>query len=573
MSLEEVGLGVGDARPRDWRMPRWVGSGRRRLDAVTNVMREPDLRRLQLGSTAFFLVDAMAMVGLSVWAFDHGGASAVGVLGLARLLPGALALPFGAWAADRFPRRRVVTAVFVAMCVTQTLIAIALAAHEPAFAVYLLVAVSSVAATPYRSAHLAMVPLVARTPVELVAMNVTAGTLEGLATFAGPALAAVFLLRAEPSFVLAVTAIIAALGVVAVSRVRVGMDPSKALRRTPDRPLVALIGGLTELRKNSDLAIVVGCCVVQLLVRGFLMVLLVSVSFDLLGLGSSGVGWLAAMLGIGGIVGGLGAVVLTGRRRLGRPFALALCLWGLPIVLIGVHPTTAIVVVALLTIGVGNALLDVSGLTLIQRLGSDRSLGRVFGVLFTVGIAIGGVGALTAPVLVSALGLRVVLVVVGSVLPLLALVLTPRFRSIDDHSEPVPQLLELFCDIPLFAPLPPTSIEKVAARCTTSELPAGSVIIAEGDRGDHFYAILRGQVEVLRAGLVETTLGPGDHFGEIALVRDINRTASVVALTDVKVAALGASEFLDALTSSEDAYGIAWTTTAEMLDGHAPVSD
>ena len=316
-----------------------------------------------------------------------------------------------------------------------------------------------------------------------------------------------------------------------------------------------------------------GCCVVQLLVRGFLMVLLVSVSFDLLGLGSSGVGWLAAMLGIGGIVGGLGAVVLTGRRRLGRPFALALCLWGLPIVLIGVHPTTAIVVVALLTIGVGNALLDVSGLTLIQRLGSDRTLGRVFGVLFTVGIAIGGVGALTAPVLVSALGLRVVLVVVGSVLPLLALVLTPRFGSLDDHSEPVPELLELFCDIPLFAPLPPTSIEKVAARCTTSELPAGSVIVTEGDRGDRFYAILRGQVEVLRAGLVETTLGPGDHFGEIALVRDINRTASVVALTDVKVAALGASEFLDALTSSEDAYGIAWTTTAEMLDGHAPVSD
>ena len=333
------------------------------------------------------------------------------------------------------------TAVFVAMCVTQALIAIAPAAHAPALAVYLLVAVSSLAATPYRSAHLAMVPLVARTPVELVAMNVTGGTLEGLATFAGPALAAVFLLRGEPWFVLAVTAVIAALGVVAVSRVRVGVDPSKALRRTPDRPLVVLIGGLTELRKNSDLAIVVGCCVVQLLVRGFLTVLLVSVSFDLLGLKSSGVGWLAAMLGIGGIVGGLGAVALTGRRRLGRPFALALSLWGLPIVLIGVHPTTAIVVVALFTIGVGNALLDVSGLTLIQRLGSDRSLGRVFGVLFTVGIALGGVGALTAPVLVSALGLRVVLVVVGAILPMLALVLTPRLRSLDDRSEPVPELL------------------------------------------------------------------------------------------------------------------------------------
>ena len=463
------------------------------------------------------------------------------------------------------------TTVFVAMCVTQALTAVALASHAPGYAVFILVAVSSVAATPYRSAHLAMVPLVAGTAVELVAMNVAAGTLEGLATFAGPALAGVFLLRAEPWFVMAVASIIAALGVVAVSRVRVGVDPSKALRRTPDRPVDALIGGLTELRKNSDVTIVVGCFVAQLLVRGFLTVLLVSVSFDLLGLGSSGVGWLAAVIGVGGIVGGFGAVVLTGRRRLARPFAFALCLWGLPIVVIGVHPTTAIVAVALFTIGVGNALLDVSGLTLIQRLGADRSLGRVFGVLFTVGIAIGGVGALAAPLFVSALGLRRVLVLVGAILPILALVLTPRFRSLDDHSEPVPELLALFCNISLFAPLPPTSIEKIAARCTTSEIPAGRVIITEGDPGDRFYAILRGQVEVRRAGLVAATLGPGDHFGEIALVRDVNRTASVVATTDVTAATLGSTEFLDALASSEDAYGIAWTSTAEMLDGHSRV--
>ena len=76
----------------------------RRLDAVVQVMRQRDLRRLQLGWTAFFLVDAMSMVALSVWAFDRAGPSAVGFLGLARLLPGAIALPFGAWAADRFER-------------------------------------------------------------------------------------------------------------------------------------------------------------------------------------------------------------------------------------------------------------------------------------------------------------------------------------------------------------------------------------------------------------------------------------------------------------------------------------
>ena len=142
-------------------VPAWVSAGRHRLDAVVDVMRERDLRRLQLGWTAFFLVDAMSMVALSVWAFDHHGATAVGYLGLARLLPGAIALPFGAWAADRFPRRRVVTVVFVAISVTQLAIAIALATHAPAVAIYVLVAVGSVAATPYRSAQLALAPLVA----------------------------------------------------------------------------------------------------------------------------------------------------------------------------------------------------------------------------------------------------------------------------------------------------------------------------------------------------------------------------------------------------------------------------
>ena len=205
----------------------------------------------------------------------------MGFLGVARLLPGALALPFGAWAADRFSRRRVVAAVFIAISVTQAAIAIALASDAPAAAVYTLVAVSSVAATPYRSAHLAVAPLVARTPSELVAMNVTAGTLEGLATFAGPALAALLLFRTDPWFVVVTASVAAAAGCIAVSGIRVDVDPSKALRRTRERPLGALIGGVTELRKNAETAIVVGCFVAQLLVRGFLTVLLVSISFDL----------------------------------------------------------------------------------------------------------------------------------------------------------------------------------------------------------------------------------------------------------------------------------------------------
>ena len=546
----------------------WVSAVGHRFDAVVEVMRHRDLRRLQLGWTAFFLVDAMSMVALSVWAFDLHGASAVGYLGLARLLPGALALPFGAWAADRFPRRQVVTAVFVAISVTQAAIAIALATEWPSLAVYVLVAFGSVAATPYRPAQLALAPLVARSPGELVAMNVTAGTLEGFATFVGPALAALLLLTTDPTIVV-VSAVVAAMaGCLAVSGVRVHVDPSKAVRRTPDRPLEALLGGLSELRHNTDAAVVVGCFIAQLLVRGFLTVLLVSVSFDLLELGNSGVGWLVAALGVGGITGGVYAVTLTGRRQLGRPFAFALVLWGGPIALMGLVPSTPVVIAALLTIGVGNAILDVSGFTLVQRLAADRTLGRVFGVLFTFGIAIGGFGSLVAPRLVSAIGLRPVLILVGAVLPLLALILLPRFRTIDQHALLPAELLELFSGISLFAPLPPTTIEKIAGRCTMTDLPAGSVIIREGEHGDCFYAIVRGAAEVRRGTVVKRTYGPGDHFGEIALLRDINRTATVIALSDIRLAMLGTAEFLDALASSDAAYGIAWRSTAAMIDDH-----
>jgi hypothetical protein len=193
----------------------------------------------------------------------------------------------------------------------------------------------------------------------------------------------------------------------------------------------------------------------------------------------------------------------------------------------------------------------------------------VFGVLFTFGIALGSLGALVAPALESALGLRPVLLLVGAILPIVALGSLSRLRRLDEHAEPPPELFSLFANSPLFAPLPPTTLEKLAGRCSTADISPGSVIISEGDQGDRFYGIVRGEVEVRRGAVAQRTLGPGDHFGEIALLRDIKRTATVVALSQVQVAMLDTSDFLDSLASSETAYGIAWNTTSEILDGHA----
>lgn len=537
----------------------------RRAAAIVDVMRSPNLRRLQLGWAAYFLVDGISMVALSVWAFRHGRTSAVGLVGVARLLPGGIALPFGAWAADRYSRRRVVAVVFVAVTVAHVAIAVVLLSEAPALVVYLLVAFNSIASAPYRPAQLALAPLVARSPSELVAMNVTAGSLEGLVTFVGPAVAAVLLLTVEPWFVVAVAAVASLAGLLAVVGITVVIDPSKAVRRSRDRPNAALMGGIVELRANADMATIVGCFVAQILVRGFLGVLLVAVSFDLIDLGSSGVGWLAASMGIGGLVGAVYAVTLTGQRRLSHPFALALVLWGFPIAVIGLVPNTIVAVAALLTIGIGNAILDVAGFTLIQRLGIDRTLGRVFGVLFTFGIAMAGLGSLAAPALISSLGLRTVLVLVGCILPGLALVLLPRFRSIDDHSEPPSEVLALLVGIPFLSPLPPTSLEKLAARSTLVEKSGGEVVVSEGGPGDLFYVIADGEFEVRRAGLSLGTLGPGDQFGEIALLRDSGRTATVVAKCPSRLVEIDGRDFVDALSSSEAAFAIGWRVSDDLL--------
>ncbi len=546
-----------------------MGRGRRtlgrRVDAVVEVMRSPNLRRLQLGWASYFLIDGISMVGLSVWAFREGGTSAVGLVGVARLLPGALALPFGAWAADRFPRRRVVCVVFVAVTSAQAATAVALAAGAPAAVIYLLVAFNSVAGTPYRPAHLALAPLAARSPAELVAMNVTAGTLEGLVTFLGPALAALLLLGLDPWVVVAVSSLAALGGLLAVAGINITIDPSKAMRRSRDGPRDALMGGLMELRHNVDMAILVGCFVAQIFVRGILGVLIVSVSFDLVDLDSSGVGWLAAAMGVGGIVGAMYAVTLTGQRRLGRPFALALVLWGFPIAVIGVLPYTVIAVVAMLVVGVGNALLDVSGFTLIQRLGIDRTLGRVFGVLYTFGIAMGGLGSLAAPPLISWLGLRPVLIIVGLILPVLALVLLPRFRSIDERSEPLPEVLSLLTRIELLSPLPPITLEKLAARSAMADMVAGDVVVTEGDPGDLFYVIADGEVEVTRGGRRQGALGQGEQFGEVALLRDSNRTATVVATRPTRLVTIDGRDFVDAVSSSDAAFSIGCRVADEHL--------
>jgi MFS family permease len=534
--------------------------------AVAGVFRNRELRRLELAWGGFFAVEWGSLLGLSVWAYDRGGASAAGVVGLLRMLPAALALPFGSIVTDRFPRQRVLVVVYTLQALLLAAVAVVIRADGPAPVTYALVVLVGIVAAPCRPAQLALVPVCSRSPEELVAANVTQTTFEGLATLVGPALAGVLLAVGDASVALAASAAVSLAGAVLVAGLRTGTDPTRAARRHREPVLTALVGGARELARLPDVATIIGAFWAQTLVRGMLNVYVVTLALTTLDLGQGGVGLLTATFGAGVILGALVATTLVGRRRLSRPFVIGLVLWGLPLVAIAVRPTVAVAVAALVVSGIGNAALDVSGFTLIQRLVDDRVLGRVFGVFYVGVLATVGIGSIVAPLAIHALGIRGAIAATGALLPAVALVLYRRIERIDERATVPEAELDLIRAVPLFEPLPPTSLEKLARAAVWERASAGTEVVREGEHGDTFYVVAEGSLVVTSAGHRLQRLQPGDFFGEIALLRDVERTATVEAVADATLLAVHRLDFLSAILGTLESATTADDIVSSRLD-------
>jgi hypothetical protein len=190
---------------------------------------------------------------------------------------------------------------------------------------------------------------------------------------------------------------------------------------------------------------------------------------------------------------------------------------------------------------------DVAGLTLLQRVVPDRVLGRVFGVLETVFALTLGVGGALAPLLINLVGVRGALVGTGALLPLLAGVTWPMLARFD-QAAPEPARLALLRAVPFLSPLPEATLERINRRLERVPAAAGEQVFAQGDAGDRFYLIESGEVAVLLDGAEMARLGSGDYFGEIALVRDVPRTAGIRVVADAELLALDRDEFIAAVT-------------------------
>jgi MFS family permease len=290
----------------------------------------------------------------------------------------------------------------------------------------------------------------------------------------------------------------------------------------------------------------------------------------LLDLGQAGVGFLNSAVGIGGLLGAVAAFALVGRQRLASDFAFGLLLWGIPIALIGIFPQPPLALILLAIVGVGNTVVDVAALTLLQRTVPDEVLTRVFGVIQSVFIGTVGLGAIIAPLWIDAVGIRWALVITGALLPVSAGLTWRRITALDADVVAPTKEIALLRTMPLFKPLPATTIDELALSLLSVQAAAGTVIVTEGDHGDRFFVIKSGEVEVSAGGEHLGTMSAGDHFGEIALLRDVPRTATVTATSDVSLYALERDEFLSAVTGHPASAEAADAVVASRLSGLRP---
>ncbi len=517
------------------------------------------LRRAELAWGGLVAAEWAHFVALGVFAYRVGGTSAVGIAGVARMLPAAVLAPFAASLADRFRRERFLLAIALVGAAALAISAVGALADER-YTVVAAAAVVGISSTLFRPALQALLPSLASTPQELVAANSTTSVLESAGTVVGPIAAAALVATAGVSAIFATGAATLVLAALLLGQLHVDGE-----RVVGDAQQDSLMQGFREIARVPGAASLVGLIVSQTFVRGCLNVLIVVAAFDVVGGGAADVGYLTAAVGLGGLVGAVAGTSL--RHQLSRAFALSLVFWGLPIIVLAVAGHLAVAMLLLAIVGAANSIEDVSGFTLLQRVMPNHVLARVLGVVW--GLAMGAValGSAVAAIAVELLGASATFVLAGLVLPTLALVSYRRLRSIEASVPPAARL-DVVERVPIFAPLSLAAKEQIAAELAEVTAEPGQAVIRAGGVGDLFYIVRDGELTVQVADEAPQPLD-GGFFGEIALVRDIPRTATVTATTTAHLYALRRDDFLAAVTGHERAREAADAVVAARLPASA----
>jgi MFS family permease len=522
--------------------------------ALGSAVRSPDLAKAVVAYVAFTIAEWAAFIALIVYAYQDGGSLRVGLVGLLWMIPAALVAPVASVLGDRHRRERVLLAGYATLATTMLVAAVALLLEAPSAVVYLAGTSAGWAMTLIRPTHASLLPRLARTPEELSSAYGGSGLVESASALVGPLLAGTLMAVAGaasgPGVVDATIAGMLLIGTASVATIRIRTEPAHdggpGGLRTVATEAAAGVRVVASDPRPRLLVLLMGLALVEL---GFVDVLIVVLAFDVLGTGDAGVGFLTASIGVGAIVGATLAVAVALRWRSSSSFRRGVIASGVSVASIGLYPPFAAPLLAVS--GAGGALADANGRMMLQRLIPDKQLSRAFGVLESLYMAGEGIGSFLASLVVVALGPRWTLAIAGLLLPTIGVVTRRGIVALDVGVRIPAEEIAVLRSTPIFEPLPLPMLERLARNVVPLSLPVGSIVIRQGERGDRMFTIVEGTLEVEADGRAVNTLGPGDFFGEIALIRDVPRTATVTASTDVKVLALDRDEFLRAITGHE----------------------
>lgn len=505
-------------------------------------LRNPELRRVQLAYFGFNAAEWGAWIAMLVVAYEHGGATTAGLVAFAQLVPAAVVGTLAGPIVDRSRPGAVLVAAYLLQGAALAATAGMLLAHWPTLGAYACAAAAATAVTLTRPAQAALVPTLARAPDDLTAANVTSGWIESLMMLAAPAGAGLLLAHGGAGTVFAVLSGVVFCSAAVTAPVH---GASAGMRRAA--PSEAPLAELAAVLRDPDPRALIWLLGLESMVIGALDVLYVVLALGLLHHGGSDAGYLNAAFGAGGVLGIGATVALIGRALLVQPLLLSAAAWSGSLLLVAARPSLAAGLLLLAVAGSARSVLDVAGRTLLQRSTDPEALGRVFGLVEGVTMAALAVGSLGASALVALAGGRGAFVGVGLVLPLGLLVVLGKLREADRRQLPLVELSRLRA-VPLFSLLPRPELEALARGAGVATAAPGATVIRQGDPGDLFYLITSGEVDVEIDGRRINTLAAGDFFGEIALLRDVPRTATVTARTRCTLLSLGKEPFLAAVT-------------------------